>query len=109
MQQVNLETVIRYARERHGIPASYARTFYNYWTERGWVNSRGRIIYNWQTKFDWWAQDHKNRLIITPNDRNEMIRQEEIQRKELQRQKRDQEKTISYDEYLRLKASAQNS
>ncbi len=105
MESVKLEDVIRYARQRHGIPAAYATSFYDYWTERNWISTTGKIIFNWRVKFDWWVLDNKDKLIITTKHRNDMIYAEEQQRKDDKLRTEEDDEAISYEEYLKLKKS----
>lgn len=65
MQNITEQDVINYAQERHHIPAAYAKNWYKFWTERNWITTTGKAILNWQTKFDWWVLDHKDKLILS--------------------------------------------
>lgn len=90
MQNITLQDVIDYARDKHHIPSAYAENWFNYWTSRHWITTNGKAILNWKVKFDWWVLDHKDQLILTaappPPPTPAELRQRELQRQHEERE-----------------------
>ena len=49
----SLDDVLKYAAEKH--PGFDGRTFYDYFTAGGWVDSRGNKVRNWKQKMITWV------------------------------------------------------
>lgn len=91
MQNVTEQDVIDYARDRHHIPSTFAKNWFQYWSSRNWITTNGKPILNWHVKFDWWVLDHKDQLILTvappPPPSPAEIRSYELQRLHAERER----------------------
>lgn len=93
MQNITVQDVINYARDKHRVPSAFAENWFNYWTSRNWITTNGKAILNWQVKFDWWVLDHKDKLILTESaPAPQPPTPAELHRRDLQRQRAEREK-----------------
>lgn len=88
MQNLTEQEVIDYARRWHNIPPEYAKNWFQYWNDRHWITTTGKLILNWRVKFDWWAFDNRNKLIASESSPTPA----EMRRRELERQHEEREK-----------------
>ena len=90
MQKITEQDVIDYALKEHNIQSAYARNWFQYWNSRNWITTTGRAILNWRVKFDWWALDNKDRLILSESP--PVPTASEIRARQLQRQHEERER-----------------
>lgn len=92
MNNLTEQDVIDYAREKHNIPAAYAKNWYQYWSGRNWITTNGKIIFDWRGKFDWWVLDHKHLFIIPTKASSPATKAAELYQLQLQQEQEKRER-----------------